>query len=215
MKYYGDLLIERGIFKMNIIIREERNVDYLRVEEITRAAFSYPGRIEEGGIGCPYEHWMVHELRQRDGIPGLSLVAEIDGTIVGHVICSKAEVRTEDRVIPVLDFGPISVLPELQRKGVGKALLREMIAKAKEMGFGAILFFGRPEYYPQFGFKEAYTWGITDLNGNHYPAFMGMELISGYLAEAEGGKYYESDIYDDARNAEQVKAYDEENFAGV
>ena len=44
---------------------------------------------------------------------------------------------------------------------------------------------------------------------------MGMELISGYLAEAEGGKYYESDIYDDARNAEQVKAYDEENFAGV
>ena len=111
MKYYGDLLIERGIFKMNIIIREERNVDYRRVEEITRAAFSYPGRIEEGGIGCPYEHWMVHELRQRDGIPGLSLVAEIDGTIVGHVICSKAEVRTEDRVIPVLDFGPISVLP--------------------------------------------------------------------------------------------------------
>ena len=101
---------------MNIIIREERNVDYRRVEEITRAAFSYPGRIEEGGIGCPYEHWMVHELRQRDGIPGLSLVAEIDGTIVGHVICSKAEVRTEDRVIPVLDFGPISVLPELQRK---------------------------------------------------------------------------------------------------
>ncbi|WP_251615662.1 GNAT family N-acetyltransferase [Senimuribacter intestinalis] len=209
------MITSRGkdnMLKVNITIREEQEKDYRRVEEITREAFSYPGRIEDGGIGCPYEHWMVHELRRRDGIPGLSLVAEIDETIAGHVICSKAEVRMEDRTIPVLNFGPISVLPELQRKGVGKALLTGMIAKAKKMGFGAILFFGRPEYYPQFGFKEAYTWGITDLNGNHYPAFMGMELIPGYLSSAKGGKYYESDIYDDELNAKRVKAYDEENF---
>lgn len=198
---------------MNIIIREERKADYRRVEEITRIAFSYPGRIEQGGIGCPYEHWMVHKLRQRDGIKELSLVAEIDGNIAGHIICSNAQVRTEEQIIPVLNFGPISVLPELQRKGVGRALLHEMIAKAKAMGFGAILFFGRPEYYPQFGFKEASTWGIADLNGNNYPAFMGMELIPGYLSRAKGGKYYESDIYDDALNRDEVKAFDEDNFA--
>lgn len=193
---------------MNITIREEQEKDYRRVEEITREAFSYPGRIEDGGIGCPYEHWMVHELRRRDGIPGLSLVAEIDETIAGHVICSKAEVRMEDRTIPVLNFGPISVLPELQRKGVGKALLTGMIAKAKKMGFGAILFFGRPEYYPQFGFKQAVFYGISDSEGNNYPAFMAMELKEGYLKDFRGGKYFESDIYNDELNRETVRAFD-------
>lgn len=55
-------------------------------------AFSYPGRIENGKIGCPYEHWMVNELRRRDGILSLSLVAEVEQQVVGHIICSKAVV---------------------------------------------------------------------------------------------------------------------------
>lgn len=197
---------------MNILIRNEQEKDYRRVEEITRAAFSYPERIERGEIGCPYEHWMVNELRKRDGILELSLVAEVDNVIVGHIICSKAEVRISDDVIPVLDFGPISVLPEYQRKGVGKALIKSMIHRATELGFGAILFFGRPEYYPQFGFKEASAWGITDLNGYNYPAFMGIELIPGYLSCAKGGKYYESDIYDDDLNRNKVKDFDNLHF---
>lgn len=53
---------------MEINVRLEEEKDYRRVEEITRAAFGYPDRIERGQIGCPYEHWMVHELRHRDGI---------------------------------------------------------------------------------------------------------------------------------------------------
>lgn len=199
---------------MNIRIREENAEDFRRVEEITKIAFSYPGRIERGGIGCPYEHWMVHELRKRDGIPELSLVAEVDNMIVGHIICSKAEVRTQDEVIPVLNFGPLSVLPEYQRQGIGRALINNMICKAIELGYGAILFFGRPEYYPQFGFKEASTWVISDSNGCNYPAFMGMELIPSYLHHASGGKYYESDIYDDDLNKEKVKKYDELYFTG-
>lgn len=193
---------------MNISIRNEQEKDYRRVEEITRAAFSYPERIERGGIGCPYEHWMVHELRKRDGVSELSLVAEVDNVVVGHIICSKAEVRIANGAIPILNFGPLSVLPEYQGKGVGKALIRSMISKATDLGFGAILFFGRPEYYPQFGFKEASVWGVTDSNGYNYPAFMGMELISGYLSGAKGGKYYESDIYDDSLNRNKVKDFD-------
>lgn len=195
---------------MDISIRTELEKDYRRVEEITRAAFSYPERIERGGIGCPYEHWMVHELRRRDGILELSLVAEVNNIIIGHIICSKAEVRTFDSTIPVLNFGPLSVLPEYQRKGVGKVLVKSMICKAAELGFGAILFFGRPEYYPQFGFKEASAWQITDSDGYNYPAFMGMELIPGYLSNAKDGKYYESDIYDDSLNHNKAKDFDME-----
>ena len=199
---------------MNIFVREEEKKDYRRVEEITRAAFSYPGRIERGGIGCPYEHWMVNELRRRDGILPLSLVAtkKSDETeeLVGHIICSKAEVRTESGTLPVLDMGPISVLPEYQRQGVGKALIYAMIDKAKELGYGAILFFGRPEYYPQFGFKEATEFGVADAEGYNYSSFMGMELIPGYLKEAKGGRFFESDIYNDELNREQVRRFDEQ-----
>ena len=195
---------------MNIIIRLEEAKDYRRVEEITRLAFSYPGRIERGQIGCPYEHWMVNELRKRDGVTELSLVAVVDGMVVGHIICSKAEVRTDKGVTPVLNFGPISVLPDMQRKGIGKALITNMIEKATQLGYGAILFFGRPEYYPQFGFKEASEFGIADAEGYNYPSFMGMELIPGYLAEAKGGRYYESDIYNDELNREAVKTFDKQ-----
>lgn len=48
---------------MNILIRIEEEKDYRRVEEVTSDAFSYPGRIQRGQIGCPFEHWMVHELK--------------------------------------------------------------------------------------------------------------------------------------------------------
>ena len=195
---------------MKIFVRVEEEKDFRRVEEITREAFSYPGRIEQGGIGCPYEHWMVHELRKRDGIRELSLVAEIDGLIAGHIICSRAKVRLPGKVLPVLNFGPLSVQPEYQRKGIGSALVRAMIDQAAQMGFGAILFFGRPEYYPRFGFKEASVFGISDAEGSNYPAFMGMELIPGYLSEARGGRYFESDVYDDERNRRAVKQFDTE-----
>lgn len=195
---------------MNILIRLEEAKDYRRVEEITRLAFSYPGRIERGQIGCPYEHWMVNELRKRDGVTDLSLVAVVDGMVVGHIVCSKTEVRTDKGVTPVLNFGPISVLPDMQRKGIGKALITNMIEKATQLGYGAILFFGRPEYYPRFGFKEASKFGIADAEGYNYPAFMGMELIPGYLAEAKGGRYYESDIYNDELNREAVKEFDKQ-----
>ena len=193
---------------MNIKIFLEEEKDFRRVEEITRLAFSYPGRVERGGIGCPFEHWMVNELRRRDGYTDLSLVAKSDDEIIGHIICSKAEVRTENKTIPVLNIGPISVLPEYQKKGVGKALIYSMIEKAKMMGHGAILFWGRPEYYPQFGFVAASGYGITDRDGHASPAFFAMELIEGYLSDAKGGKYYESDIYDDSLNKETVKAFD-------
>lgn len=194
---------------MDILIRIENEKDYHRVEEITKLAFSYPGRIERGQIGCPFEHWMVHELRKRDGILSLSLVAEVNNIIIGHIICSEAIVKKNDKTLPVLNFGPISVLPEYQRQGVGSALIRAMIDKAKSLGYGGILFFGRPEYYPQFGFKEASVFGITDSDGYNFPAFMGLELIPKYLTDFSGGKFYESDIYNDELNREKVKAFDD------
>ncbi len=196
---------------MDINIRIELEKDYKRVEEITKLAFYYPERIKRGGIGCPYEHWMVNQLRKRDGILSLSIIAEIDKLIVGHIICSEAVVETVNKTYPVLNFGPLSVLPEYQRKGIGSKLIYAMIEKAKLLGYGAILFYGRPEYYPQFGFKEASVYGITDSEGYNYPAFMGMELIPNYFSEVVDGRYFDSDIFNDKLNKEKVKAFDD-NF---
>lgn len=193
---------------MAISVRLEQAEDHRRVGEVVRAAFDYPERLARGGLGCPYEHWMVHELRKRDGILDLSLVAEAAGGIVGHIICSKATVRTAELEIPVLNFGPLSVLPAYQRQGVGRALMTAMLERAMRQGHGAILSFGRPEYYPQFGFREAACFGISDSEGQNHAAFMAMELIPDYLTCAYGGRYFESDIYDDDANRERVKAFD-------
>lgn len=126
---------------MKITVREEEERDYRRSEEIIREAFSYPGRVERGGIGCPYEHWMVHELRERDGA-GIRLVAEADGVPAGYVACSRAQILVGDTdALPVVNIGPIGVLPEYQRTGIGKALFHAVLERAAEDGWGAVMFF--------------------------------------------------------------------------
>ena len=130
-----------------MIIRLEEPKDYRTVEELTRAAFNNPDRVDRSKINCPMEHHMVHRLREKDGIMNLNFVAEMDGRIVGHIIYSNAHILQPDGTkIDVLNFGPISVWPELQKKGIGSALMKHSIEKAKALGYGAILFFGHPEY---------------------------------------------------------------------
>ena len=192
----------------NLIFRPEEPKDHRAVETLTRAAFNKPDRVERSKIGCPMEHYMVHSLRKKDGIMELNFVAEMDGNVVGHIIYSNAYILQPDSSrVEVLNIGPISVLPELQKMGIGGALIKHSIQEARKLGYGAILFFGHPEYYPRFGFVEARNYGITDCNGDNYPAFMAMELIEGYL-KSVSGKFIEADIYNDDLNREQAKEFD-------
>ena len=194
----------------NLTIRLEEPKDYRTVEELTRAAFNTPARIDRSKIDCPMEHHMVHRLREKGGIMNLNFVAELDDKIIGHIIYSEAHILQPDGTrIDVLNFGPISVWPKLQKKGIGSALMKHSIDEAKRLGFGAILFFGHPEYYPRFGFNEAKAFGITDCNGENYPAFMAMELVKGYLKNVSG-KFIEADIYNDDLNREQAKEFDKQ-----
>lgn len=85
---------------------------------------------------------MVYSLREKDGINELSYVAEINGEIVEHIIYSQAFILTPNgKKIEVLNFGPSSVKLECQRQGVGTALMKHSIECARELGYGAILFF--------------------------------------------------------------------------
>ena len=197
-----------------MIIRLEEPKDYRTVEKLTRTAFNNPDRIDRSKINCPMEHHMVHRLREKDGIMNLNFVAEMDGKIVGHIIYSNAYILQPDgSKVDVLNFGPISVWPEFQKTGIGSALIKHSIEEAKALGYGAILFFGHPEYYPRFGFAEAKKFGITTCDGENFPAFMAMELAEGYLKNVSG-KFVEANIYNDDLNREQAKEFDKQFHEG-
>ena len=192
----------------DISIRLEKPGDYKVVEELTRAAFDNPDRVNRSKIECPLEHYMVHSLRKKDGIMALNFVAEMNGHIVGHIIFSSAHIlQPNGSKKPVLNFGPLSVLPQLQRKGIGSALMNHSIKQAKKLGYGAIVFFGHPEYYPRFGFVQAKEFCITNRNGRNSSALMAMELQKGHLRDV-AGKFIEADIYDDDLNRKQAQEFD-------
>ena len=193
---------------MNIKIRLEKKDEWRQVEVLTRKAFWKEGKIKEIGIGCD-EHYLAHTLRVApEFIPELDFVAEVDGKLVGNVMYSSAYVLKPDGSRhDVLNFGPLSVLPEYQRQGIGSALMNHSLMVAKEMGYGSVIFFGHPTYYPRFGFKEAKEFGITTNWGTNYPAFMAMELIKGDL-NGVTGKYYECPLYE--VDDEKAREFDKE-----
>ena len=172
---------------MKINLRLETPNDWYEVESLTRKAFWDDAVFRTTGLGCN-EHYLITGLRKSmEFIPELDYVAEVDGEIVGNVMFSHAYVEKYDGSRHnVINFGPLSVLPEYQKKGVGSALMRHTLKKAAKMGFGAVIFYGHPTYYPRFGFKEANSFGIKTATGRTHPALMAMELHYGDLDGIEG-----------------------------
>lgn len=132
-----------------MIIRPEHPSDYDRITAVIEAAF-----------GQPDEAQLVDALRGAGhAIPELTLVAEHDSIIVGHVMQSYVTLRgDEDR--RVLALAPLAVAPARQRDGIGGALMRETVRRADERGEPLIVLLGHPAYYPRFGFENARALGI-------------------------------------------------------
>lgn len=149
--------------KSDVSIRPEREADFATVQRVHRDAF--------GQEDVPL---IVELLRPSDAyVADLSLVAERDGEIIGHVILSRGFLD-ERRV---LALGPLGVLPEHQRSGVGDALMRASLDRARELGHELVVLLGHTSYYPRFGFVPARSLGITGAwEGD---AFMALELVPG------------------------------------
>lgn len=174
-----------------MILRLEKPEDYREVEILTRNAFWKNSRHM-----CD-EHLLVHRLRNVSTfVPQLDYVAESDGKIIGHIIYTKGKV-TDDKGFShcVLTFGPLSVSPEHQNMGVGKALMLHTFEKARELGEKAVIIFGHPDYYPRVGFRPASEYGITTADGKNFDAFMALPLYEGAL-EGIGGRFYYDPVYD-------------------
>ena len=164
-------------------IRCEEEREYREVESLTREAFWNVYR-----PGCS-EHLVLHRLRKAAAfVPELDCVAEADGRIVGHIAYARM-FRAGDACADVVGFGPISVLPEWQRRGVGALLIDETLKRARELGFRAVLITGNPAYYGRFGFVPASRFGVH-LAGvspeEEAPFFMAKELEPGALTQHAG-----------------------------
>lgn len=165
----------------NIIIRNERSEDYRAVEELTKKAFwnvNVPG--------CD-EHYVAHILRgHEDFIPELDLVLELEGRIIANVMYTRSRLRGKDGAEKVvLTFGPLSVLPEYQRRGYGTALLEHSFKKAAELGYDAIVIFGNPENYIPRGFKSCKKFNVALSEGVYPVALLVKELREGALGGNE------------------------------
>lgn len=134
-----------------MIIRTENPMDIETVYSIVSKAFESAEQADGN------EQDLVNELRKGNSfIPQLSLIAEIDGIAVGHIMFTKATVG--DAV--VLALAPLSVLPKYQRQGVGTALIKEGHKIAKELGYNYSVVLGSELYYPKMGYLPADTFGI-------------------------------------------------------
>jgi len=113
--------------------------------------------VHEAAFGRPDEARVADEVRATAGfVPELSLVAEEDGRVVGHVVLSRTTVGGHE----VLLLGPIGVLPERQRHGIGSALVLEGLRRAEAAGVPLVLLEGDPGYYSRFGFRLVSELGI-------------------------------------------------------
>ena len=176
---------------MDISIRNEKKSDYRTVEELTREAFwnlYVPGCVE---------HFVLHNLRNhKDFIPDLDFVAEKEGQIVGNIVYARGKlVDTKGAEKEVVGFGPVSVLPALQKQGIGGVLIRHTINLAKEMGYPAIFIYGDPRYYSRFGFHCAEKYDIKTFDDKYAVALQALELKAGALKKA-AGRFIESPAYE-------------------
>jgi len=177
---------------MEIELRLENEKDCRTVEELTREAFwniYLPGADE---------HLLIHNLRKaKEFIHSLDFVAVSNQKIVGNIVYVEAKIINGEKEYTVLTFGPVSVLPEYQNKGIGAKLINHTIQLSKEMGYKAIIIYGDPEYYKRFGFKVSKEYTITNMEGKYPAALLVLELFPNALHGINGkfdeGKTYEID----------------------
>ncbi len=159
--------------RIQITIRDESAGDLEAIYSVNEQAFETNAEAE-----------LVDLLRMR-GKAVISLVAEVDDVIVGHILFSPVSIEPPVANWNALGLAPVGVVPSYQRQGIGKALVKVGLERSKQLGVALVVVLGHPSYYPKFGFKKASEYELT----NEYQAdeaFMAIELTPGILKNYEG-----------------------------
>jgi len=128
-----------------VVIRNETEADVGTITEVTIAAFK---TLE---ISNKTEQFIIEALRAAHALTA-SLVAEVDGRVIGHIAFSPVSIS--DGTPNWYGLGPVSVLPEYQRKGIGKSLIHEGLSRLKDLNAQGCCLVGHPDYYKKLGFKN-------------------------------------------------------------
>jgi predicted N-acetyltransferase YhbS len=140
---------------MQVTIRQEKPEDYHSVAMLIENAF----RTEH--FSDHQEQFLVDRLRKStEFIPELSMVAEINNDVVGHILLTKININSDSISYESLALAPVSVTPIHQKKGIGGALINAAHTKAKELGFTSVVLLGHDTYYPKFGYELTSKYGI-------------------------------------------------------
>lgn len=158
-----------------VIVRPESKADEASVFQINESAFGSPGEAK-----------LVDALRPIAS-PQISLVAALDGDVVGHIFFSPVEVGSGPRAIAL---APVAVAPEQQNRGIGSLLVREGLERCREIDEPLVFVLGHTTYYPRFGFRVAHEHGLYYREPGPNPAFMFTELEPGALAGRSGQVRY-------------------------
>jgi predicted N-acetyltransferase YhbS len=182
---------------LNITLRLEEPRDYNIVEEITYRAFL----TADHASGT--EALLAHKLRTDSAfVRELDFVAVVDGEVVGNIMYTKSKVVSRDGIeTETLTFGPLSVKPEMQKHGIGAALVRHTMSLAKDMGFRAVIIFGHESYYPRFGFAPCAKYNITTADGQNFDAFMADPLYDGAF-DGVTGSFHDTPLFKETDTAE-------------
>ena len=133
-----------------VTCRAERPEDHRVIFDVVAAAF-----------GSPAEAELVQKIRESEYfIPELSVVAESDGRIVGHVMISYASLRSPDGERPVAMLSPLAVDPAFRRRGIGSALVRSVTSEADALGEPLVVLEGSPRFYGRLGFEHSLLYGL-------------------------------------------------------
>jgi len=158
---------------MNTVIRPEKACDISDIRAVVEAAFE-----------TALEADLVDLLRAR-GKALVSLVAEDEGRIVGHVLFSPVSVASPEGTTVGAGLAPVAVSPSCQKQGVGSRLIREGLAACRDANCPFVVVLGEPAYYQRFGFRRASDFGISNEYGVD-AEFMVIELRDEGLP-ADGG----------------------------
>lgn len=167
----------------NFVIRQETAADIAAIHAVNAAAFETAAEAD-----------LVDSLRAR-AADVISLVAECDGEIVGHILFSPVSLASSPE-LKIMGLAPMAVAPSHQRSGIGSVLVRAGLEQCKRQGAAAAVVLGHPAYYPRFGFVPSVRYGIDSEYDVPQDVFMLMELVPGALQGASGTVRYHAAFRD-------------------
>lgn len=161
---------------MKPVIRNEADCDRESIFDVNLRAFPTPAEAK-----------LVNELRA-GGFVRVSLVAEIEGQIVGHILFSDLPIVTSQGTVSALSLAPMAVVPEHQCQGIGSELIRRGFEACREQGHRIVVVLGEPHFYRLFGFSSDLARTLeSPFSGD---AFMAIELVPGSLSGISGRVEY-------------------------